>query len=147
MTREHEDAVPEGARSGIMPQLSVRRGQEAVDFYRAALGAREVYRVGGTEENPDVVSQLCVGDASFWVSDEAPAHRNFSPESLGGATTRMLLVVDDPPAVIDRAVASGASLVHAATEEYGWLLGRIRDPFGHDWEIGRPLEEWPPPSA
>jgi PhnB protein len=67
----------------IVPELSVRRGREAVEFYERAFGAVEVYRVGGTDENPDIVAQLSVGSASFWVSDEAPASANFSPESVG----------------------------------------------------------------
>jgi PhnB protein len=129
---------------GIQPQLSVRRGRAAVDFYRAAFGAEEIYRVGGTDDEPSVVSQLVVGEGAFWVADESPEHDNFSPESVGGSTTRMLLIVDDPGAVLQRAVAAGATQVRPVTEEYGWLLGRIEDPFGHHWEIGRPLGTWPP---
>lgn len=53
-------------------------------------------------------------------------------------------MVDDPPAVVDRAVSLGARLVAAPEEGYGWLLGRIEDPFGHYWEIGRPIGAWPP---
>ena len=128
----------------IVPELSVRRGRDAVEFYKAAFGATEVYRVGGTDDNPDVVAQLSVGDASFWVSDESPPHGNFSPESLGGATVRMLLIVEDPDSMVERAIAAGAAEVHAVGEEHGWRLGRISDPFGHDWEIGRPLSAWPP---
>ena len=128
----------------VNPQLSVRRGREAVEFYKEAFGAIEVYRVGGTDENPDVVSQLTIGDASFWVSDESPEHDNFSPESVGGGTVRLLLIVDDPDAAIERATAAGAAVVYPAAEEHGWRLGRIRDPFGHHWEIGKPLVAWPP---
>jgi PhnB protein len=131
----------------IVAQLSVRRGREAVEFYKRAFGAREVYRVGGDDDNPSVVSQLSVGDASFWVADESPEHANFSPESVGGGTVRMLLMVDDPDAAIVRAVAAGAREVYAPADEHGWRLGRVADPFGHHWEIGRPLEEWPPPSG
>ena len=83
----------------ISPQLAVRRGREAVEFYKAAFGAVEVYRVGGTDEHEPVVAQLAVGDASFWVADESPEHQNFSPESLGGGTVKLLLIVDDPEAV------------------------------------------------
>jgi PhnB protein len=131
-------------QSGIAPQLSVRRGREAIEFYKAAFGAVEVYRVGGTEESLDVVAQLSVGDSSFWVSDESPPHKNFSPESLGGSTVRLLLVVQDPHSVIRRAVALGATEIYPAAEQHGWLLGRIEDPFGHQWEIGMPLIPWPP---
>jgi PhnB protein len=131
-------------QASISPELSVRRGRDAIEFYTAALGAVEVYRVGGTDDNEDVVAQLSLGDTSFWVSDESPPNKNFSPESLGGTTVRLLLVVEDPRAVVERAVALGAAEAVAVNEEHGWLLGRIEDPFGHHWEIGKPLVDWPP---
>ena len=124
----------------------MRRGSAAVEFYRAAFGAVEIYRVGGTSENEAVVSQLAVGDTTFWVADESPEHQNFSPESLGGGTVRLLIVVDDPAAVLARAVSEGATEVRPVRAEHGWLLGRIEDPFGHHWEIGRPQGQWPPHS-
>jgi PhnB protein len=128
----------------VSAQLSVRRGRAAIEFYEAAFGAVEIYRVGGTDGHEDVVAQLSVGNASFWVSDESPPNKNFSPESLGGSSTRLLLVVEDPHAVVERAVALGATEVVPVEEGHGWLLGRIEDPFGHHWEIGKPLVEWPP---
>src|SRR3954449_3174024 len=126
-------------RPSVLAQLSVRRGRAAIAFYERAFGARVVYRVGGTDENESVVAQLAVGDASFWVADESPEHANFSPETLGGGTVRMLLIAEDPDAAITRAVDAGATLVSAAEDAYGWRLGRVADPFGHDWEIGKPL--------
>jgi PhnB protein len=129
----------------VMAQLSVRRGRAAVEFYKAAFGAVEDYRVGGNDENEAVVSQLSVGGSTFWVADESPENANFSPESVGGSTTRMLLVADDPDEAIAMAVAAGARLVRAAADEHGWRLGRIEDPFGHHWEIGKPVVPWPPP--
>jgi len=131
-------------RTQIVPQLSVRGGRAAIEFYTAAFGAVEDYRVGGSDEHEEVVAQLSVEGAPFWVSDEAPAHRHFSPESLGGGTVRVLLLVQDPDAVIERALAAGATEVHPVGDEHGWRLGRIEDPFGHHWEIGRPLIDWPP---
>jgi PhnB protein len=124
----------------ILAQLSVRRGPEAIAFYKAAFGAVVDYQVGDTE----IVAQLSVGDASFWVADESPPNANFSPETVGGSTTRLLLIVDDPDAAIARAVAAGATEVYPAADEHGWRLGRIADPFGHHWEIGKPLGPWPP---
>src|SRR6266487_2139647 len=121
----------------VAPMLSVRQGARAVEFYKAAFGAVEVYRV----EAPDgaVVSRLAVDGAEFWVSDESPEHHNFSPESLGGITIRIILTVGDPDAVFARAVAAGAKEVYPVTEEHEWRIGRVVDPFGHHWEIGRPL--------
>jgi PhnB protein len=131
----------------VQAQLAVRRGREAVEFYKAAFGAVEVHRVGGSDEHESVVAQLAVADSSFWVADESPEHGAFSPETLGGGTVKLLLVVDEPQAVIDRAVGLGARQVYAAEAQHGWLLGHIEDPFGHHWEIGRPLIEWPPPAT
>jgi|SRR5436190_4252728 len=123
--------------TGIAPMLSVRRGSHAVAFYKAAFGARELFKI----EAPDgaVVAELAVDTAKFWVADESPAHQNFSPETLGGATTRLVLVVDDPRTVHASAVAAGARQVWPVREEHGWLMGRVVDPFGHHWEIGKPL--------
>jgi PhnB protein len=133
--------------ASLSPQLSVRNGPAAVEFYKAAFGADEIYRVGGTDEHEEVVSQLAVGGSTFWVADESPEHLNFSPASVGGGTVRMLLTVADPDAVVQRAVAAGAGEVTAVADDYGWRVGRIVDPFGHHWEIGKPLGAWPPPAS
>jgi PhnB protein len=125
-------------------QLSVRNGRAAVDFYKAAFGALEVFRFGGTDDLEEVVAQLAVGASRFWVEDESPAHGNFSPETVGGSTVRMLLIVDDPESVVARAIAEGATLINPVDDEHGWRLGRIDDPFGHRWEIGKPIGDWPP---
>ena len=124
----------------VQAQLAVRRGRAAVDFYRNAFGAVEEHRVGGTDEHESVVAQLTVGNASFWVSDESPEHANFSPETVGGGTVRMILTVPDPDAMFARAVDAGARSVVPVEDNYGWRLGRVADPFGHHWEIGRPLK-------
>lgn len=132
--------LPEAAGTcAIAPLLSVRNGSAAVGFYQAAFGAAELHRV----EDPGgaVVSRLAVGGAEFWVSDESPEHGNFSPQSLGGGTVRLILTVADPDAVFARVLAAGGTQVTAVENAYGWRVGRIVDPFGHHWEIGRPLDE------
>jgi PhnB protein len=125
--------------TSVAPMLSVRNGARAVEFYKSAFGATEVFRL----ESPDgaVVSRLSVEGAEFWVSDESPEHGNFSPESLGGGTVRMILTVPDPDAVFAQAIAAGARVIVPVEENYGWRLGRVVDPFGHHWEIGHPLAE------
>jgi len=121
----------------IAPMLSVRNGARAVEFYKAAFGAVEVFLI----ESPDgaVVCRLSVEGAEFWVADESPEYKNFSPESLGGGTVRMILTVPDPDAMFAKALAAGAQSVVPVKDDYGWRLGRVVDPFGHHWEIGRPL--------
>lgn len=134
---------PEGTRTSlaysIAPMLSVRNGARAVEFYKLAFGAIEVFRI----EAPDgaVVARLSVDGAEFWLSDESPEHGNFSPESLNGGTVRMILTVPDPDAMYAKAVVAGAREVVPVKEDYGWRLGRVVDPYGHHWEIGRPLDE------
>lgn len=118
--------------------LSVRSGARAVDFYKTAFGATQLFRI----EAPDgaVVAQLGVGESTFWVADESPEHLNFSPESLGGGTVRMVLVVSDPDRSFAKAVNAGAKVVSPVTDQpYGWRVGRVVDPFGHHWEIGKPI--------
>ncbi len=125
------------ARTAITATLSVRRGTEAIAFYKAAFGAVELFRVG--DEASGIVAQLSVDGAEFWLADESPEHKNYSPESLGGCSVRMLLMVDDPDAVCARAAAAGATIVVPVEDNYGWRLGRIVDPFGHHWEVGKPV--------
>ena len=127
--------------TGIQPELWVDHASAAVEFYRAAFGATVLHRVG---EDDDIVVQLAVGDAAFWITAASPDMKRFSPQSIGGATGRTLLIVDDPGSMLQQAVDAGAREVAAVTDAHGWRLGRILDPFGHEWEIGKPLGEWPP---
>ncbi len=125
--------------TAIAPLLSVRRGASAVEFYRRAFGAAELLRV--EDEKGEVVARLSVDGAEFWLSDESPQHSNFSPESLGGGSVRMILTVEEPDAVFARAVTAGATMVSPVSNQRGWRFGRVVDPFGHHWEIGKPLSE------
>src|SRR5207244_2982986 len=116
--------APHNAVVGLAPMLSVRRGADAVAFYKAAFGANELFKI---EDGGSVVAQLAVQGAKFWVADESPPHHNFSPETLGGATARFVLVVDDPKAFHAKALAAGAREVWPVHEEYGWFMGRLVD--------------------
>jgi PhnB protein len=127
--------------TSIQPELWIDRAAAAVEFYQAAFGAEVQHRVG---QGDDIVAQLAIGGAAFWVSSGGSDGPRFSPRAIGGATGRILLVADDPDAMFGRAVAAGASPAGEMAEEHGWRLGRIIDPFGHEWEIGRPLGAWPP---
>ena len=130
--------------TSIEPQLWTARAAAAVAFYEAAFGAVVLHRVG---DGDDIVAQLAVGDARFWVSAAGPGMHRLDPQQIAGATGRTLLVAEDPGDVQARAVAAGATELAPVTEEYGWLLGRIVDPFGHEWELGHPLGDWPPESG
>jgi PhnB protein len=124
-------------RCTIAPWLSVRRSAKAVEFYKEAFGATEAFRLDGPDGS--VVARLSVDGAEFWVGDESPEHQNFSPETIGGGSVRMVFTVADPDAMFARAVGAGATSVNAVSEMYRWRVGRVVDPFGHHWEIGREL--------
>jgi len=119
--------------ASIAPWLSVRNSAKAVQFYKLAFDAVETYRL----EDPDgnAVVKLSVNDAEFWLSDSPATDAN--PEMLGGGTIRMILTVADPDAIFAQALEAGATEVFPVSEEHGWRLGRLIDPFGLHWEIGR----------
>ena len=120
--------------TSLAPWLAVRDAQRATDFYKAAFGAVEVYRLDG-DEGTVAVAQLSIEGAVFWIQDDVDA----SPERRGRGLVRMILSVDDPDTIFDRAVAAGAAVVAPMHEEYGWRTGRVTDPFGHDWEMSKQL--------
>ena len=127
--------------TSIQPELWVESPREALAFYEAAFGATVRHCVG---DGDDIVAQLGVGEAAFWVAPASPTMKRLSPHAIDGATSRTLLVVEDPDTVVGRAVAAGAAESSQVSDEHGWRLGRIIDPFGHEWEIGSPLGPWPP---
>ena len=126
------------AASSLTPMLTVKDAGAAIAFYRNAFGAVEESRV--TAPTGQVVAELAIDGLSFFVVDENPAAFNLSPSSLDGTTVRMNLIVDDPDAVAARAVGAGASEIFAVADQpYGLRQGRISDPDGHHWLIGKPL--------
>jgi PhnB protein len=119
----------------IAPWLSVGDAGRAVEFYRAAFGAVELERL---EDDAAVlqVARLGIGGADLWVQQDA----GNDPAALGGRSpVRMILTVDDPDAVFARAVSAGATEVFPVGEGNGWRVGRVADPSGHHWEVGKPL--------
>jgi len=127
------------SKTTLAPLLNVRNGARAIDFYKAAFGATVIFST--PPESGSVVANLSINGADFWLADESPEHQNFSPETLNRSTVRLILTVDDPDAVFNRAVAAGGTVVWPiADQPYHWRVGRIADPFGHCWEIGKPIQ-------
>jgi PhnB protein len=120
--------------TSIAPWLAVGDGARAVVFYRDALGAVERYRLDG-DGGGIAVAQLQIGGATFWVQED----RDAAPDLRGDRPIRIILTVDDPDGAYERAVAAGATPVAPVEEAHGWRTGRITDPFGHDWELSKPV--------
>jgi PhnB protein len=124
----------EPVKTSIAPWLSVSLATEAMDYYKAAFGAVERYRLED-DTGMVVVAQLAIEGADFWLQEDVDS----SPEFQDHRSVRMILTVDDPDAVFEQAIAAGATEVAAVSEDHGWRIGRVADPFGHHWEIGKPL--------
>lgn len=119
--------------NSLAPWLTVQNTMEAIDFYKSAFGAREVYRMEGAEN--DLVARLSIDGAEFWVSNGTPGN------PLGGENVKMILTVANPDTMFLQAIKAGAVEVFPVGEDHGWRLGRLSDPFGLHWEIGRPLNK------
>lgn len=122
-------------RTSIAPWLTVGNSVAAVNFYKAAFGAVETYRL----ENPDgLIVKLAMDQAEFWISGGYADPGDLSKKPLGGDSVRIILTLANPDAVFDKAIKAGASQVFPVGEAHGWRLGRLVDPFGLHWEIGHP---------
>lgn len=118
--------------TSIAPWLAVSDGSKAVEYYKHTLGAVETYRLDD-DGGRVAVARLQTGGATLWVQEDPEV----SPESGADRPIRIILTVDDPDALFERALARGAKQVAPVHEEHGWRTGRVTDPFGHDWEFSR----------
>ncbi|GAB4056073.1 VOC family protein [Spirosoma litoris] len=122
----------------IVPTLTVKNGALAIEFYKMAFGATVL--MANTDSDGSVVAEMVMQNARFVVADESPEHGNLSPDELGGTPVRIGLQVSDPDFVFERAVLAGARVIYpVADQDYGYRLGHLVDPFGHHWEIFKPL--------
>ena len=125
--------------SSLTPMLTVKDAEAAIAFYREAFGAVEEARFKAPTGH--VVAELAIDGLQFFVVDENPDAFNVSPASLDGTTVRINLVVDDPDATAAQAIEAGArEIFPVADQPYGFRQGRVADPDGHHWLIGKPLE-------
>src|SRR5918994_112223 len=120
--------------SSLTPMLTVRDASAAIDFYVRAFGATK----GLQDQTPtgQVVAQMFIDGLEFYVVDENPDAFNVSPETLGGTSVRISLIVVDPDKAAAKALAAGATEVFPVNDQpYGLRQGRVADPFGHHWLI------------
>lgn len=128
----------------LFPYLRVRGADKAIDFYKKAFGATEKFRL--TEPSGRIGHvELDFGTTTLMLSDEYPEYSIGGPQTIGGTSVSIHLHVDDADAMIASAVAAGAEIVRPAVDQfYGERSGTVRDPFGHEWNIGHHLEDVTP---
>ncbi len=124
--------------------IAVKNGVQAIDFYKKAFGAEELYRLVDPESGRIGHAELTINGALFMLSDEYPQY-NKSPETLGGVSAKFYVKCADVDASFARAVAAGAEVIMPLTNQfYGHRDGRVRDPFGHEWLLSAQFEEISP---
>ncbi|MCI4663239.1 MAG: VOC family protein [Neomegalonema sp.] len=122
--------------------LSVRDAAAAILFYEQAFGAKLIPPTLRTPDGTIMHAEMDFGGARLMFSEEAPEMGGPSPQSLGGTTLRLNLMVDNADEAVAKAVAAGAVTVTAVADQFfGHRSGRVRDPFGHLWIISHEIEQ------
>jgi PhnB protein len=129
----HVNPIPEGYRT-ITPYLVVEDAAGAIDFYSRAFGATETFRMPAGDKIAH--AELRIGDSMLMLSDEWPEHGFLGPRSRGGATSSILLYVEDVDSAFARAIEAGGTEQRPVEDQfYGDRSGTLADPFGHIWSI------------
>jgi PhnB protein len=135
--------IPEGYHS-VTPYLIIKNAADAIEFYKKAFGATELFRV----DQPDGKighAEIKIGDSPIMLSDEFPEMGHRGPQALGGSPVSIMLYVEDVDAVVNRATTAGAKLDRPVEDKfYGDRAGSLTDPFGHIWHIGTHKEDVSP---
>jgi PhnB protein len=134
---------PAGHHS-ITPSLTIRDCAEAIEFYKKAFGATELFRLAGPDGKV-MHAEMQFGDSRVMMSDEFPDWHCLSPQSIGGTGSGLMFYVTDVDAVFGQAVAAGAKAMDKPTDQFwGDRTGRLLDPFGHRWSVATHKEDVTP---
>jgi PhnB protein len=135
--------IPEGNHT-ITPYLTISGASEAIEFYKKAFGAKEIYRMAGPDGKVGH-AELQIGDSRFMMADESPMMGSKSPKSLGGSPAGIVLYVEDVDKLFAQAVDAGAKITRPLKDHpYGDRMGSLEDPYGHQWHLGTHIEDVSP---
>jgi len=135
--------VPEGYRT-VTPYLVIRDAAKAIEFYKKAFGAKEAMSMP-MPDGKIAHAEIQIGDSMVMISDEIPEFGTKSPETLNGTPVGIFLYVPDVDATFKQAIASGATEVMPVADQFwGDRYGKVRDPFGHQWNIATHTEDLTP---
>jgi PhnB protein len=130
---------------GMSPYLVVRGAAEAIDFYKRAFGAVELYRLNDPDGQRIGHAQMQIGASEFMLADEYPDFGAVSPATLGGSPITLHIDTEDADGFVAQALTEGATLQRAVKEEFhGSRRGMVQDPFGYSWSILSKVEEVSP---
>ena len=132
--------IPDGYHT-VTPYLICRGAAKALEFYKEAFGAEELFRM----PRPDgrvMHAEIRIGDSPIMLADEVAEMQALSPASLGGSPVGILLYVEDVDARFDRAIRAGGTVVRPVQDQfYGDRLGALKDPYGHVWFVSTHKED------
>lgn len=135
--------IPDGYHS-VTPYLSIKGAAEAIEFYKRAFNATELFRLVA----PSGVighAEIKIGDSPIMLADPCEEDAFRSPQSLGGSSVGLHVYVEDVDALFDRAVDAGAKTVRPVQDQfYGDRTGTLEDPFGHVWFLATHKEDLTP---
>ena len=133
--------IPDGCE-GITPYLICKNAAAAIDFYKRAFGAEEVYRIA--HEGMVGHAEMKIGNAGFMLADEFPPMA-VGPETIGGSGVSLYLYVEDVDAFTEKAIAEGLEVLKPVADQfYGDRSGHFKDPFGHLWGFATHKEDLTP---
>ncbi len=135
--------IPEGYHS-VTPYLAIDGAAEAIEFYKKAFGAKEIFRMPGPDGRIGH-AEIQIGDSRVMLADENPEMGNQSPKSIGGSPVGFMVYVEDVDRVFQQALAAGAKVLRPLKDQfYGDRSGNLEDPFGHKWTLGTHIEDVAP---
>ena len=135
--------IPEGYHTAT-PYLIIKGAAKAIDFYKEAFGATELFRLTAPDGKLGH-AEIKIGDSPIMMADEHPEMNALGPEAVGGSPITLLLYVEDVDAMFKQAIASGATEVRPVADQfYGDRSGIVKDPFGHTWSIATHVEDVSP---
>jgi PhnB protein len=128
----------------LSPSLAVRDAAKAIEFYKAAFGAEERFRLVDPESGKIGHAELTINGSLVMLADEYPAY-NKAPQTLGGTPVKLCLMVPNADALVEQAKRAGATVVMPPQDQfYGFRCGSVQDPFGHIWLIQHEIEKVSP---
>jgi PhnB protein len=134
--------IPEGYHS-VTPYLIIEGAGEAIEFYKRAFGAKELFRFP-TPDGKIGHAEIKIGDSPIMLADAYPDMGYNSPKSLGGSPVSLMIYVENVDTVFDQAVAAGATVKEAVSDKfYGDRIGSLIDPYGHVWHVSTRKEDVP----
>ena len=136
--------IPEGYNT-VTATLTVKEAAKAIEFYKKAFDANELYRFPGPDGKTIMHAEIMIGNSIVMLADEMPGMGCRSPQSIGGTSSSIYLYVNDADSTFNKAISAGAKVLMPLMDGFwGDRFGSIEDPFGHVWGIATRKKDMTP---